>query len=162
MPVDRSKSSEPWRVVERMPITIRALIEGRERPVTTVSDASVQDALEIMLRHDFAQLPVTDAKDAVVGLITSDSIVRAMGAFGVEPKHLQVRDAMRAIDTHDPDDDITELLDGLRDSYAAVVVSSDGRLMAIVTGFDIAEHFRRQFEDLMVVQDIEATIKENV
>jgi hypothetical protein len=34
--------------------------------------------------------------------------------------------------------------------------------MAIVTGFDIAEHFRRQFEDLMLVQDIETSVKEHV
>jgi CBS-domain-containing membrane protein len=69
-----------------MPITIRALIEGRDRPVTTSGNASVQEALELMLRHDFTQLPVTDAHGTVLGLTTSDSIVRVLGAFGAEPE----------------------------------------------------------------------------
>src|SRR5262245_54823762 len=145
-----------------MPISIRTLIEGRDRPVTTGGAATVKDALEVMLRHDFTQLPVTDESEAVLGLVTSDSILRALGAFGVPPESLQVRDAMRQIEPFDPDDDIAELLDGLRDAYAAVVVGSDKRLMAIVTGFDTAEHFRRQFEDLMLVQDIETAIKEHI
>ena len=34
--------------------------------------------------------------------------------------------------------------------------------IAIVTGFDTAEHFRKQFEDLMLVQDIESVVKEHV
>src|SRR5690348_4480819 len=109
-----------------MPITLRTLIEGRDRPVTAATSMSVQGALEIMLRHDFTQLPVTDANDAVLGLITSDSILRALGAFGVEPQQLHVRDAMRVIDTHDPDSDIAELLDTLRDDYAAVIAGADG------------------------------------
>lgn len=145
-----------------MPITIRTLIEGRDRPITASAEASVKHALEVMLRHDFTQLPVTDSNDAVLGMVTSDSILRALDAFRVEPHDLRVRDAMRQIDVYDPDDDITELLDGLRDSYAAVVVGSDKRIIAIVTGFDTAEHFRRQFEDLMLVQDIESAIKEHV
>ena len=145
-----------------MPITIRTLIEGRDRPITVAANDSVREALEIMLRHDFTQLPVTTANDAVVGMITSDSIVRAFGAFNVAAEDLRVGDAMRQVPTYDPDDDIAELLDGLRDSYAALVVDSNDRLMAIVTGFDTAEHFRKQFEDLMVVQDIETAIKDHV
>src|SRR5688500_12782466 len=145
-----------------MPITVRTLIEGRDRPVTTPGDASVKDALEVMLRHDFTQLPVVDSNESVLGLITSDSILRAVRAFDVGPEQLHVRDAMRQVKKYDPDDDITELLDGLRDVYAALVVDSDKRLMAIVTGFDTAEHFRKQFEDLIIVQDIETAIKEHV
>src|SRR5689334_17774017 len=102
-----------------MPITIRALIEGRDRPVTTSRTVGVKEALEVMLRHDFTQLPVIDADDVVVGLITSDSILRAISAFGVAPEQLHVADAMRETEVYDPDDDITELLNGLRDSYAA-------------------------------------------
>jgi CBS domain-containing protein len=143
-----------------MPITIRNLIDGRPQPVTIAADATVQDALELMSRHDFSQLPVIDARGAIQGLITSDSIVRALSAFQVTSAELRVHSAMRLADTYDPDDDIADLLDTLRDTYAAVVAGANGELMAVVTGFDIAEHFRKQFEDLMLVQDIETAIKE--
>ncbi len=68
-----------------MPMTfpVKQLIEGRGEPVTATPDEPVQAALERMMEYDFSQLPVIDADCRPIGMITSNSIMAAVVAFGV-------------------------------------------------------------------------------
>lgn len=115
-----------------------------------------------MARHDFTQLPVIGEQDKLVGLVSSDSILRAVDALGVMPAKLTVADAMTRPRSFDPDADVADLLNALRDHYAALVVDGDEKLVGIVTGYDASEYFRRRSEDIMLVEDIESGIKEHI
>ena len=60
--------------------TTQQLIPESQNPNTlsTVAEStSVQEALSLMIEHDFSQLPVVDEDFKLKGLITSDSILKA-------------------------------------------------------------------------------------
>lgn len=145
-----------------MALTIRSLLEGRERPVVARPNEPLADAIEQMLGHDYSQLPVVDADDTLLGIVTSDSILRAVGAFGLQPSELTVADATLKTRPFDPDEDVAGLFDGLRDQYAAVIVNAEEKILGVVTNFDASEYFRRRAEDMMLVEDIEMSIREHV
>ncbi len=76
-----------------MPFLVKHLIQGNDTLVTTTADAMVQHALDLMIAHDYSQLPVVDSDNRPLGLITGDSIVRALSNFGVAIDALHVADA---------------------------------------------------------------------
>jgi CBS domain-containing protein len=143
-----------------MPATVNDLIQSKAEPVMVAVDAPLKDALEPMIAHDYSQLPVVDSDSRPVGIVTSDSIVRALNNFGVTLDGLRVYDAMRKRgNTYRPEDDLFELLDDLKDAYAVLVVDAAGKLIGIVTSYDTTEYFRQRTQDIMFVQDIEEMIK---
>ncbi|MBX9660399.1 MAG: hypothetical protein K2X00_17715 [Nitrospiraceae bacterium] len=56
-------------------------------------------------------------------------------------------------------DDLFELLIGVRDSNAALIVDDDGKLTHIVTSYDTAVYFRDWAENIMQVRDIEHSLR---
>jgi len=143
-----------------MPFTVQQLIEGRQEPVTVSPQATVQKALALMLEHDFSQLPVVDDKKNPLGIVTSDSILRALNNFGVSLAELQVSHAIVKVDKYSPDEDLFDLLDDLKNTYAVLIVNAEETLIGIVTSYDTTEYFRRRAEDMMYVEDIESTLKD--
>lgn len=145
-----------------MPFTAEQLIEGRSRPVTITVIDSVQKALDLMIEHNFSQLPVVDELGLPIGMVTSDSLLRALNNFGVTTSELPVSAAMVKADTVLPDEDLFDLLDRLYDTYAILVVDSEGQLIGIVTSYDITSYFRRRAEDMMILEDIEGALKDHI
>lgn len=60
-----------------MPFTVQDLIKDRRKPVVVGLTDTVQRAVDLMMEHDFGQLPVVDHENRSRGLVTSDSILRA-------------------------------------------------------------------------------------
>lgn len=143
-----------------MPFIVQQLIEGHQEPVKVSPDSTAQQALELMIEHDFSQLPVVDEKNKPLGIVTADSILRALNNFGVPLTELQISHAIVKVDQSRPDDDLFGLLDDLKNTYAVLIIHNDGTLNSIVTSYDTTEYFRRRAEDIMYVEDIESTIKE--
>src|SRR5690348_9666069 len=92
-------------------------------------------------------------------MVTSDSILRALKNFGVGIHALQVNHAIVKAHKYTSEDDLFDLLDDLRDTYAVLIVDSEGKLTGIVTSYDTTEYFRRQSEDMMFVADVESMLK---
>ena len=145
-----------------MPFTVDQLISEHQRLVTVPREASAKEALELMIEHDFNQLPVVDSDGKLLGMVTSDSILRAMKNFGTPVDKLQVAHTMIAANKHFLDDDLFELLDDLRDEYAVVIVDGDDKAIGVVTSYDTTEYFRRRAQDMMYVEDIESALKEYI
>jgi len=143
-----------------MPFTVQQLIEGHREPINVVPDYTAQQALELMIEHDFSQLPVVDENNKPLGIVTGDSILRALNNFGVSLTELQVSHAIVKVDQYSPDEDLFDLLDDLKNTYAVLIVHNDGTLKSIVTSYDTTEYFRRRAEDMMYVEDIESTVKD--
>ena len=147
-----------------MPFTVKDLIGDRPPPVTAKPDEAVEAALERMLLHDYTQLPVVDGNNWPLGMITSNSILRTLMHLEVPMKALQVREAMdpRPLKKYQAaaDDDLSELLERLRDTSAVLIVDVKGRLTAIVNSYDTTGFFQRKAEDMMLVEDIELALKE--
>jgi CBS domain-containing protein len=145
-----------------MIFTVEDLLEGRSKPVCARLDATAAEAISLMTEHDFSQLPVVNEVGSPVGIITTDSLLRAANHLGVLLHDLKVRDAYEAHKAMRVDGDLFDLLDEVQRSYAVLIVDADGRLTGIVTQFDTTAYFRRRAEDMMVVEDIETTLKEHI
>jgi CBS domain-containing protein len=145
-----------------MPFTVRNIIDGATQPVCVTPTDSVQYALGLMIEKDYSQLPVKDAADKPLGLLTSDSILRALDHFGLTVEELRVDHAMAKAVIRRSEDDLFEMLDALRDTPAVLIVDGDGKLTGIVTSYDTTEYFRRRAEDIMLVEDIESALREHI
>jgi CBS domain-containing protein len=146
-----------------MPFTVKDLIAGRPEPITTSRNASVQDALRTMIDGDFSQLPVVDSDGTAQGMITSDSITRALSHFDLTIKDMRVFHAMtEEVPTYYPEDELLGLLDDLKNSYAVLAVDKNERVIGIITSYDTTEYFRRRGEDLMLLEDIETMLKDYI
>jgi predicted transcriptional regulator len=152
--------------------TVQNLIDDRPRPVTVSLNDTVQTALELMFEHDYSQLPVVDNKGRVVeskekkaNMVTSDSILHALSNFRILPDTdtLLVSDAMVQTSTFGTNEDPFELFKELRDNQAVLVEEGDERIIiGIVTSFDATAFFRRRAEDIILVEEIENTIKDYI
>ena len=143
-----------------MPFTVQQLIEEHQEPIRVSPNATAQQAFELMVEHDFSQLPVIDENNKPLGIVTGDSILRALNNFGVSLTELQVSHAIVKVRQYRPDDDLFDLLEDLKNTYAVLIVRNDGMLESIVTSYDTTEYFRRRAEDMMFIEDIESTIKD--
>jgi CBS domain-containing protein len=145
-----------------MPFIIRDLINGRAKPLSVKPTDLVQQAIELMTEHNYSQLPVVDDAERPQGMITGDSVLRALGYFNITLSNLRVSHALTKADIHRDDDDLFEVLDDLQNSYAVLIVDNNQKLKGIFTGFDAAEYFRRRAEDMMLVEDVETMLREYI
>ncbi len=150
-----------------MPYTVAQLLIGLGAPVTAEPDEPIQDALARMFQYDYSQLPVVDRTDRKnhFHLITTDSILAALNNFGMKTtdKGLRVRDAMNPVPrVFRPEDNLWEMLEGMRASNAALIIDEEGNLKHIVTSYDTTLFFRQWSEDLMHARDIEDLVKDYI
>lgn len=145
-----------------MPITVQELLADKVKPVCVAHDAMAIDALRLMMASDFSQLPVIDDKEELVGMVTSDSIIRALNHLGLKVEDLRITNAIQKPRPYKIDSDLSDLLEGLRDAYAVPVVDNLNQVIGIVTNYDTAAYFRGRSEDMILVEDIETMIKDCV
>jgi hypothetical protein len=145
-----------------MPYPVQNLIEGRGEPTTVRPGDSAQKALTLMIEYDFSQLPVIDEAKRPLGMVTHESILRALSNFGVKLEDLRVSNAIVKAQTYRPEDDLFDLLDRLKETNAVLIVDGEDKLIGIVTSYDSMEYFRRRAEDMMLVEDIESMVKDLV
>lgn len=146
-----------------MPFTVQDLIKDRRKPVVVALTDTAQAAVDLMMEHDFSQLPVVDHDNRPCGMVTSDSILRAHSSLNLPLQKLHVRDAMcKQPRAFEDGDDLFEMLEYVMDSDAVFIVDGDERLTGIVTSYDTTEYFRRRAEDLMLVEDIEMAVRDHI
>lgn len=148
-----------------MASTVQHLIPESQTPdslVTATEEMSLQEALERMSEHDFSQLPVVDKEFKLKGLVTSDSILKTVSYFGSTLNRIKVSHATFNAKACRLDDDLSELLNGLRDTSAIPIVDKLGKLTAIITNYDTAEYYRQRAEDIMLAEDIETTLRDYI
>ncbi|MCB8945210.1 MAG: DUF4268 domain-containing protein [Ardenticatenaceae bacterium] len=144
-----------------MPFTVNDLIAENSPIVKSSPNESVQQTLRRMIEHNYSQLPVVNEENKVLGMITYESIVQAISNFNVSLSDLRVVDAMdERVEKFRRDADLFEILDKVEDKAAALIVDRDQKLLGIVTSYDTTHYFRQRAEDIMLVQDIETTLKD--
>ncbi len=145
-----------------MPYRVQELIQDRPLPVCVVPEATAQEAIGLMLASDFSQLPIVDAGGTIHGIVTTDSILRALNEFPTAIDRLEVLHARVRVPQLSCDDDLADLLEAIAGHRAVLIVNTDNRLVAIVTSYDTTSYFRDRAEDWMSVYDIEAEIREHI
>jgi hypothetical protein len=143
-----------------VPYSVERLIENQGSVVVVRKEDTVAAALDLMIEHDFSQLPVVDENQTLLGMVTYESILRAARSFNVKLNELFVRDAMVNAPFHYREDNLFDLLDELKVSNAVVIIEPGGSVIGVVTNYDASEFLRSRTEDLMHIEDIEFIIKE--
>ena len=142
---------------------IRQLIEGHDDLVSIPKHAKVREALVLMMEHDYSQLPVTNEDGNLVGIISEASIVNTY--FHIDPVlsllDLTVDHCSASSRTISPDSDIFEALNLLENAYAVVVVENQ-KPVGILTDYDTTHFFRDLSEGLIIVEDIEVTLRQYI
>lgn len=148
-----------------MAVPIQNLMHDQPSLVAISPNASLREAIDLMIENDFSQLPVVEGGRpyGIPGnFVTSDSIVRALRYFGTKVNDLRVRDALVQARTVSVDEDLFSKIDDLLEAYAALVLSPDGTIAGIITNYDTTKYFRQRAEDMLLVEDIESTLKDYV
>lgn len=143
-----------------MPFIVESIVPSNQKLVSVSMDDLAKTALDRMIEHDFTQLPVVDYQGKLEGLITSDSILKALSFFKTTVDHLQVSHAIVKVKIFRRDEDISDLLRDLKDLSAVAIVDKQGKPESIVTSFDTTEYFRARAEDIMLAEDIETTLRD--
>lgn len=148
-----------------MAVSISHLTYDQPALISISPNASLQEAVELMITHDFSQLPIVEDGKPYgnpATFVTSTSIARALRSLGTPLKDLRVRHATVAARTVSIDEDLFSKMDDLLDAYAVLVLHPDGSIAGIVTNYDTTQYFRRRAEDMLLVEDIETTLKDHV
>lgn len=145
-----------------MPIPARHLVQHQAKLVTVSLDTRITQALALMIEHDFSQLPVVDTDFKPLGIITTDSIARALLTLGTTVKEPRVKDAFTKPPIFHADEDLLYLLDYLLKASAVFLIDAEGKLSGIITDYDTTQYFRQRAEDIVLVEDIESTLKSHL
>jgi len=139
---------------------VRQLIEGREKPLCIQRKTSVHDALELMIRHDYSQLPVVTESGKLLGLVSEKSIIKSYFHTGgkVDLMAVEVDHCLEDAYQIGASQDLFKALGLLKNVYAVVVVEGEAPI-AILTNYDTAHFFRDFSEGLMLVEDIEVSLR---
>jgi hypothetical protein len=143
-----------------MPFIIESILPIEQKLASVTEETSVQEALAIMLEREFSQLLVVDQQNKLRGLITSDSILKTVSFCGVTVDQIKVSHALVKVKAYRIDEDLSELLKGLRDLNAVPIVDKQNRPVGIITSFDTTEYFRTRAEDIMLAEDVETTLRD--
>ena len=147
-----------------MPYLINELLPSLPKPVTANPEEPIFDALTRMLRHGYSQLPVVkgSGQSAQFYLVTSLKILEKLKFFGLSPggKGLKVEHALVKVPrVFTPDASITEVMDGLKEMDAVLIVNDRRELSNVVTIYDTTHFFRRWSEDLLNAREVELALR---
>jgi CBS domain-containing protein len=139
---------------------VSELLQNKDPILSIKRDTKVRDALSLMVKNDFSQLPIVDENSDLVGIITEQSIISTyfhttgmVSILDLDVGHCQTKP-----DIVDKDADIFEVFDLLENTYAIVIVDQD-KPIGILTAYDTTHFLRDLSEGLILVEDIEVTLR---
>ena len=139
---------------------VSELLQNKGPVLSIKRDTKVRDALSLMVKNDFSQLPIVDENDDLVGIITEQSIISTyfhttgmVSILDLDVGHCQTKP-----NTVDKDVDIFEVFDLLENTYAIIIVGQD-KPIGILTAYDTTHFLRDLSEGLILVEDIEVTLR---
>lgn len=142
---------------------VSQLLQNKEPLLTVRRDTKVRDALSLMVKNDFSQLPIVAQNGDLIGIITEQSIISTYfhTAGAVSILELGVDHCQTRATTIPKDSDVFEALDLLKNAYAIVIVDHN-KPVGILTAYDTTHFFRDLSEGLILVEDIEITLRQYI
>jgi CBS domain-containing protein len=144
-----------------MLVPLSKLLKDRREPLAIRQDAKISDALQLMMKNDYSQLPVVDEAGCLVGIISEQGIVQryfhlnaAVSLLDLAVSHCMTTPPVTAT----PEADISHAL-GLLNDAPAVVLVQDGRPHRILTTYDTTHFFYSLARSLILLENIELRIR---
>ncbi|KAA3654880.1 MAG: DUF4268 domain-containing protein [Chloroflexi bacterium] len=143
-----------------MTTTVQEFIKDK-LPVETVTlDDSIKTAVKRMIENDFTQLPVVDSNNCPIGIITSDSVLKALHNYATSIEGVRIKHALLTKPQQvNQNIDLLDLFEDMTGNLALVVDDED-KLIQIITDYDTAQYFQQRAKDIILVENIENTLKD--
>ncbi|MFJ3466651.1 CBS domain-containing protein [Pseudomonas sp. NPDC090201] len=125
--------------------------------ITVTPDSSLTEAITLMLRHDFSQLPVMTNERDVKGVISWESIAPRL-ALTAAPSN-RVRDFMKPHREINSGDSLFSALPRIVEYSYVLVRSQDQRITGIITTTDLSTQFKQLSEPFLLLAEIENHIR---
>jgi len=124
---------------------------------------SVAIAMKLMIEKDYSYLPIVDADEELIGMVSEQTLLRRY--YHLTDKallfSLHVKDCQSPAVTLSAEADIFDALPRL-ETAGAVIVLRDKKPIGIVTDFDSGQFFHRYSEGIMLCQDIEVSLRRHI
>lgn len=113
-----------------------------------------------MLDNDYSQLPVLDGQNQILGMITNKNILRVLNYQQADLDQLLEKNAIESADKFDLENDIFDILPSLQANNTVLITGMvEEQFIGIITNYDTTEYFCKRSEDLMIIEEIELTIR---
>lgn len=125
-------------------------------PVSLPPDSTINQAVTIMLKNDFSQLPVMIGEREVKGLFSW----RSFGSACSQKRDCMfVREAMEDHCEVSINESIFQVAGLIKDYDCVLVRDTDKKIVGILTGFDISATFLQLAEPFLVLGEIENHVR---
>lgn len=147
-----------------MTVLIEHLLNNKSPIISVTPTDSLEYAVSLMVEHDYTQLPVYENGQLIkpAKFVTSHAITRATRIFNSGLNQLRVSDALVEARTVQIDDDLFSKMNDILLSEAVIVLNSHDEVQGILTNYDTTQYFRSRAEDLILIEDIETTLKDHL
>lgn len=144
---------------ERLTRTVRTLLATKKRDhvVSVKREQAIAEAVTLMLRYDYSQLPVMVGTRQVHGMISWKSI----GAAGIDGRRCErVGDCYeREYGEVSVDAPLVEAVDKITRHEAVLVRETNQEIIGIVTTNDLSLGFHVLVEPILLLEEIEARVR---
>lgn len=136
---------------------VSRLLDPRLTLVTVGPDAPLEQAVTLMLRHDYSQLPVMTNERDVRGVVSWDSIGPAMTLGQPVPRF--VRECMRPHVEVKDTDSLFQVINRIIESSYVLVRNLQRSITGILTTTDLSQQFQDLAEPFLLIGEIENHIR---
>ncbi|WP_299912538.1 CBS domain-containing protein [uncultured Paracoccus sp.] len=135
-----------------------SLLPAANRGVVSISSqASVTEAITLMIAHDYSQIPIIDGSHGLKGIISWRSIGKKT-LTGELPK--SVKQAMEEVtEVRNNASMFTAFQEVARKEYVIVRSASDNSITGIITATDLGTHFLSLAEEFLLIGQIERHLR---
>ncbi len=132
------------------------LASANKTPISVNPDSTLQEAVHLMMLHDFSQLPVMRNERDVKGIVSWHSI--GFRKLAGHPSDV-VRDYMDQHREIRADASLFEAIPLIVEHQYVLVRDAESKISGIVTTSDLSEQFRQLSEPFLLVGEIENHIR---
>ena len=137
--------------------SVSRLLDPRLSLVIVGPDAPLEQAVTLMLRHDYSQLPVMTNERDVRGVVSWDSIGPAMTLGQPSPQF--VRECMRPHVEVKDTDSLFQVINRIIESSYVLVRNEQRLITGILTTTDLSQQFQDLAEPFLLIGEIENHIR---
>lgn len=136
---------------------VSRLLAASTKPTSVPPDCTLREAVTLMLRHDFSQLPVMTTDRDVKGVVSWESIAPKLALS--DSKCEFVRDCMVGHQEVQESDSLFRVIAAIVEHSYVLVRASDRTISGIVTTTDLSLQFQQLSEPFLLLGEIENHIR---
>jgi CBS domain-containing protein len=136
---------------------VSRLLAASTKPLSVSPDCTLREAVTLMLRYDYSQLPVMTNERDVKGVVTWESIGPRLVLRDEHPEF--VRECMRQHHEVDSTDSLFRVISRIVEHSYVLVRAEDKTIGGIVTNTDLSLQFQQLSEPFLLLAEIENHVR---